>query len=195
MLIHFKPMKFNNKSGVFEDVTQIPSANCDARPAGRQISLIVVHNISLPPGEFGGPYISQLFTNQLNPNEHAYFADIAELKVSSHLLIRRDGEIIQYVPLDKRAWHAGASSYCGEACCNDFSIGIELEGTDDIAFESIQYESLAKLIIQLRQHYPGIAKDAITGHSDIAPGRKTDPGPAFHWHQLDKMINQLMTKV
>ncbi len=184
-------MKINNKSGILEGAEQTPSDNCDERPAGRDISLIVVHNISLPPGEFGGPYISQLFSNQLNPAEHPYFADIYQLKVSSHLLIRRDGEVIQYVPFHKRAWHAGASTYCNEEACNDFSIGIELEGADNIAYETIQYETLAKLIIQLRQNYPGIAKNAITGHSDIAPGRKTDPGPAFSWDQLHKMIDQL----
>jgi len=176
--------------GVLDKATQVPSINCDDRPANCDISLIVVHNISLPPGEFGGPYISQLFTNQLAPHEHPYFADIYQLKVSSHLLIRRDGEIIQYVPFHKRAWHAGASSYCGEEGCNDFSIGIELEGADDIAYEKIQYETLAELIIQLRQSYPGIHKDAITGHSNIAPGRKTDPGPAFNWDQLHNMLEQ-----
>jgi len=184
-------MKSNNKSGILAGVTQNPSSNCDARPEHTDISLIVVHNISLPPGEFGGPYISQLFKNQLNPDEHPYFADIYQLRVSSHLLIRRDGEVIQYVPFEKRAWHAGASSYCGTHNCNDFSIGIELEGADETPYEGIQYEQLAKLIIQLRESYPGIHKDAITGHSDIAPGRKTDPGPAFNWDQLHKMINQL----
>jgi len=184
-------MKINNKSGLLNDAVQTPSDNFDNRPAGRDISLIVVHNISLPPGEFGGPYISQLFTNQLNPKNHPYFADIYQLKVSSHLLIRRDGEVVQFVPFNKRAWHAGASNYCGEQCCNDFSIGIELEGDDTTPYENIQYKTLAKLIIQLRQSYPSIPKDAITGHSDIAPGRKTDPGPAFNWGQLHKMINQL----
>ncbi len=183
-------MKINKKSGFVDNVTQIASRNCDERPQGCRISLIVVHNISLPPGEFGGPYISQLFTNQLNKNEHPYFTDIAQLKVSSHLLIRRDGEVIQYVPLHKRAWHAGASNYCGENDCNDFSIGIELEGSDEIPYEALQYEKLAQLIIQLRQNYPDITKDAITGHSDIAPGRKTDPGPAFDWHHLQQLINK-----
>jgi N-acetyl-anhydromuramoyl-L-alanine amidase len=182
------PDKINNNSGLLAGAIQTPSRNCDARPSGCDISLIVVHNISLPPGEFGGPYISQLFTNQLNQHEHPYFADIYQLKVSSHLLIRRDGEVIQYVPLHKRAWHAGASSYYGAENCNDFSIGIELEGADEIPYESIQYEILAKLIIELRQNYPAINKNAITGHSDIAPGRKTDPGSAFNWDYLQQMI-------
>jgi len=182
-------MKINTKSGLLDTAKQINSSNCDCRPDGRPVSLIVVHNISLPPGEFGGPYITQLFTNQLNKDEHPYFADIYQLKVSSHLLIRRDGEIIQYVPFHQRAWHAGASEYCGEARCNDFSIGIELEGTDDIPFEEIQYDTLAKIILELQGSYPDIAKDAITGHSDIAPGRKTDPGPAFNWNHLKQLLN------
>jgi len=182
-------MKINTKSGLLENATQVPSSNFDARPDGRAISLIVVHNISLPPGEFGGPYISQLFTNQLDSEAHPYFAEIHQLNVSSHLLIRRDGEIVQYVPFHCRAWHAGASEYCGEECCNDFSIGIELEGTDELPYEPVQYSTLAELIIQLRQCYPDIAKDAITGHCDIAPGRKTDPGPAFDWNKLYQLIN------
>jgi len=187
-----------DKSGILAEATQIPSENCDERPSlknmSKNIRLIVVHNISLPPQSFGGPYISQLFTNQLNPKDHPYFADIYQLKVSSHLLIRRDGEVIQFVPFEKRAWHAGASNYCGEESCNDFSIGIELEGADTVEYESIQYETLAKLIIQLRQNYPGIAKGAITGHSDIAPGRKTDPGPAFNWDRLQQTIKQKLIK-
>ncbi len=152
------------------------------------MSLIVVHNISLPPGEFGGPYISQLFTNQLDRHAHPYFEDIHALKVSSHLLIRRDGQIIQYVPFNRRAWHAGASEYCGRQACNDFSIGIELEGTDDQPYEEIQYTQLAQVILECRRCYPDIAKDAITGHSDIAPGRKTDPGPAFDWEHLKQLL-------
>lgn len=187
-------MKINTKSGLLDEAIQVPSPNCDSRPGNHdktaEISLIVVHNISLPPGKFGGPYINQLFTNQLDKDEHPYFADIYQLKVSSHVLIRRNGEIIQYVPFHQRAWHAGASEYCGKQGCNDFSIGIELEGTDDTPYEAIQYTTLARLIIQLRQCYPGIAKDAITGHSDIAPGRKTDPGPAFVWHTLNQQLKQ-----
>ncbi len=188
-------MKINIKSGLLDEATQIPSPNFDTRPSGDgssdiEISLIVVHNISLPPGEFGGPYINQLFTNQLNKDEHPYFAEIHQLKVSSHVLIRRDGAIIQYVPFHLRAWHAGASEYCGKQACNDFSIGIELEGTDDLAYEDVQYKTLARLVTELRRNYPGIAKDAITGHSDIAPGRKTDPGPAFVWDTLNQQLKQ-----
>lgn len=184
-------MKINTKTGLLAQATQIPSSNCDARPDGHSIRLIVVHNISLPPGEFGGPYISQLFTNQLDPAQHPYFAEIHQLRVSSHVLIRRDGEIIQYVPFDQRAWHAGVSAYCGEARCNDFSIGIELEGSDEIPYEPVQYQQLASLIHELQRCYPDIAKDAITGHSDIAPGRKTDPGPAFMWSELQQQLNKL----
>ena len=150
-------MKVNTKSGLLDTAKQISSSNYDSRPDGRPLSLIVVHNISLPPGEFGGPYITQLFTNQLDKDEHPYFADIYQLKVSSHLLIRRSGEIIQYVPFNKRAWHAGESEYCGETGCNDFSIGIELEGTDDTPFESAQYTTLADVILALQQSYPDIA--------------------------------------
>jgi len=188
-------MKINNKSGLLADAIQTPSSNFDERPDGTGISLIVVHNISLPPGEFGGPYISQLFTNQLDRHGHPYFADIYQMRVSSHLLVRRNGDIIQYVPFHKRAWHAGISTYEDRDNCNDFSIGIELEGTDETPYEPIQYEKLAKLIVELRQNYPDIDKNAITGHSDIAPGRKTDPGPAFNWGHLQKLITQLRTKV
>lgn len=182
-------MIINTKSGLLDNARQISSENFDQRPDDRPIRLIVVHNISLPPGEFGGPYISQLFTNQLDKDQHPYFAEIYQLRVSSHLLIRRDGEIIQYVPFHQRAWHAGASEYCGEARCNDFSIGIELEGADDIPYEPAQYQQLAELVSELRRCYPDITKDAITGHSDIAPGRKTDPGPAFDWDHLTQLIN------
>ncbi len=181
-------MKINRKTGLLAEAEQIPSGNCDSRPEGDPIRLVVVHNISLPPGEFGGPYISQLFTNQLEPNAHPYFEDIHQLKVSSHLLIRRDGHLIQYVPFHHRAWHAGVSEYCGQTACNDFSIGIELEGTDELPYEEIQYTRLADVIVELRRCYPDIAKDAITGHSDIAPGRKTDPGPAFNWGHLKQLI-------
>jgi len=183
-------MKINVKSGLLDSATQIPSSNFDARPRGEAIRLIVIHNISLPPGEFGGPCINQLFTNQLDRDAHPFFADIYQLRVSSHLLIRRDGEVIQYVPFHQRAWHAGVSEYCGQAQCNDFSIGIELEGTDDIPYEMVQYERLAEIIMELRRCYPDIRNDAITGHSDIAPGRKTDPGPAFDWNRLRQLINQ-----
>lgn len=166
------------------DVLYIPSPNCDERPAGSPIDLIVVHGISLPPGQYGGPYITELFTNQLNPTAHPYFVEVAGLKVSSHLLIRRSGQLIQYVPFDKRAWHAGKSNYQGRERCNDFSIGIELEGTDETEYTDDQYQQLSEVILILLQYYPELSRDRITGHSDIAPGRKTDPGPSFVWPRL-----------
>lgn len=161
----------------------IPSPNHDDRPNAVDVDLLVIHNISLPPNEFGGPYIEQLFTNCLNPDDHPFFREVSELKVSSHLLIRRDGEIIQFVPFHKRAWHAGESDFQGRSRCNDFAIGIELEGADEIPFEAIQYERLAEVTRALQQSYPAINKDHIVGHSDIAPQRKTDPGPAFDWQR------------
>lgn len=157
---------------------EIRSPHFDDRPDGERISLIVIHNISLPPGEFGGRYIDDLFLGRLDPEAHPYFREIAGRKVSSHYLIRRDGEIVQFVDPDKRAWHAGASSWCGRERCNDFSIGIELEGADDVPFSEHQYESLARLTRDLEGRYGPLDK---AGHSDIAPGRKTDPGPWFDW--------------
>jgi AmpD protein len=148
----------------------------DARPSPEDISLIVIHNISLPPSQYGGNGVIELFTNQLNPDEHPYYAEIAHLKVSSHFFIRRDGEIIQFASCNDRAWHAGASNWQGRERCNDFSIGIELEGSDFEAFEPLQYETLKSLIASIKASYP---IQEITGHSDIAPGRKTDPGPYF----------------
>ena len=144
----------------------------------------MVHGISLPPGQFGSGDIEALFTNKLDPTAHPYFAEVAHLEVSAHFLIRRTGEVVQFVSADERAWHAGVSSWCGREHCNDFSIGIELEGTDDAPYEDPQYEALAALISLLRKHYPSIRSDAIVGHSDIAPGRKTDPGPAFDWQRV-----------
>lgn len=162
-----------------------PSPNCNARPEGAGPSLVVVHGISLPPGEFGGPYIDQLFGNTLNPAEHPYFAEVAHLRVSAHLLIRRDGEVVQYVPFNMRAWHAGQSSYLGRDNCNDFSIGIELEGTDDMPYAECQYQRLSDIIRALARAYPE-THGHLAGHSDIAPGRKTDPGPAFDWAKLSR---------
>lgn len=166
--------------GWLNNVTHIPSPHHDDRPEGEEPSLLVIHNISLPPGQFGGPYINQLFTGTLNPEEHPFFDEIKHLRVSAHCLIRRDGEIIQYVPFNKRAWHAGQSNYQGREKCNDFSIGIELEGTDYEAFTEAQYIALAKLTKLLITEFPQIEQN-ITGHSDIAPHRKTDPGPYFDW--------------
>ncbi|MDR0576980.1 MAG: 1,6-anhydro-N-acetylmuramyl-L-alanine amidase AmpD [Candidatus Accumulibacter sp.] len=162
-------------------VRRVPSPNCDERPGGEAASLIVIHAISLPPARFGGGDIERLFTNALDPRAHPYFAGICSLRVSAHFLIRRDGEIIQFVSCDRRAWHAGISCWRGRPRCNDFSIGIELEGCDDQPFEDIQYDRLIGLIERLREHYP-IA--ALAGHADIAPERKTDPGPCFAWQRL-----------
>jgi AmpD protein len=157
------------------------SPNHDARPPGVEVSLAVVHAISLPPGQFGGDAIERLFTNRLDPAAHPYFESIAHLRVSSHFLVRRDGALVRFVPLERRAWHAGASSWRGRSRCNDFSVGIELEGADDAPFEDAQYGALAALLAQLRAELP---LRAIAGHSDIAPGRKTDPGPRFDWGRL-----------
>lgn len=160
---------------------RVLSPNCSERPSGTEISLLVIHSISLPPGKFGGPWISDLFCNQLNPDFHPYFAGICQLRVSSHLLIRRDGVVLQYVPFDLKAWHAGKSQFAGREECNEFSIGIELEGTDDQEFTDLQYERLHQLTLLLMEQYPAISSGRIVGHSDIAPGRKTDPGPCFNW--------------
>ncbi len=169
-----------------EGVTYLASPHCDARPAGAAIELIVVHNISLPPGEFGGPGIVDLFLGRLQAAEHPYYAGIAGLRVSAHFLIRRDGSVIQFVPCTQRAWHAGVSLWRGRERCNDFSVGIELEGTDEIPFEDVQYGRLGALVAALKGCYP-IAE--VTGHSDIAPGRKTDPGSAFDWKRIN--INKI----
>ena len=174
-------------SGLLSAATYVPSPNCDDRPGGAQIELLVIHNISLPPGEFGGPGIVELFTNRLDPLAHSYYREIQGLKVSSHFLIRRDGELIQFVPCARRAWHAGQSKWRGRSRCNDFSISVELEGADDQPFADSQYGSLADLTRALRRAYP--IKDCV-GHSDIAtpPGRKTDPGPHFDWARFRSLI-------
>lgn len=163
-----------------------PSPHFNERPAG-EISLAVIHNISLPPGEFGGPWIDRLFLGTLPASEHPYFASIAGMEVSAHLLIRRDGELVQYVPFDRRAWHAGRSEYQGRSNCNDFSVGIELEGCDDQPFEAIQYAQLAQVLQALWRRYPD-ASGKLAGHSDIAPGRKSDPGPCFEWSRLHALM-------
>ncbi len=169
---------------------RIESPNFDERPNPDDISLLVIHCISLPPGEFGTPCIGQLFCNTLNPYEHPYFQEIHQLKVSSHLLINRDGEITQFVAFDKRAWHAGASNFEGRERCNDFSIGIELEGTETMPYSHKQYETLAEVLTELVNHYPGLSLKRLTGHSDIAPDRKTDPGESFDWAKLHDLLNQ-----
>ena len=178
-----KPSPFKiDVAGYVNSAQQISSPNCDARPEA-EISMIVIHNISLPPSQFGGNGIVELFTNVLNPSEHPYYAEIYTRRVSSHFLIRRDGAIIQFVSCLQRAWHAGVSSWQGRERCNDFSVGIELEGDDFSAFEAAQYKTLKALIKTLKSSYP--IQD-IVGHSDIAPGRKTDPGPYFDWQQVKK---------
>jgi len=165
-------------TGLIHGARQIASPNRNGRPAGSAIELLVIHNISLPPGIFGGNGIVELFTNRLDPDAHPYYAEIAHLKVSAHLLLRRDGSALQFVPCNDRAWHAGASAWNGREQCNDFSIGIELEGTDDVPFTPAQYTHLIGVAQVLMRAYP--IRHAV-GHSDIAPGRKTDPGPDFDW--------------
>lgn len=177
--------------GWIVEADKVISPNCDERPNGEEIDLLVVHGISLPAGEFGTPYIDQLFTNQLD-TDAPEFEPLTDLRVSAHLLIKRDGQLVQYVPLSKRAWHAGVSSFRGRERCNDFSIGVELEGVDDIPYTDIQYDRLAVLVATIREEYPLIVKERIVGHSDIAPGRKSDPGPVFEWKRLfEKMETEL----
>lgn len=177
-------MRIDIATGFVEGAFYIPSPNWDDRPPGAAIEVLILHAISLPPGEFGGPGIEQLFCNQLNPDEHPYYREICQLQVSAHLLIRRDGALYQFVPLHRRAWHAG-QSYCeGRQRVNDFSIGIELEGADDKPFEEAQYATLAALASALMRAYPTITPARIYGHSDISPGRKTDPGPCFDWDRF-----------
>jgi AmpD protein len=177
-------MKIDKNNAWIENIYHNPSPNYDQRPIGTEIELLVIHAISLPPNEFGGQFIDQLFTNSLDVNVNPYFAEIADLRVSSHLLIRRNGDIIQYVSLQQRAWHAGVSNFAGRERCNDFSIGIELEGCDSIAYTNKQYQQLIKTIKLMQDIWPILTPDRIVGHCDIAPGRKTDPGPFFDWERL-----------
>ncbi|TCB65074.1 1,6-anhydro-N-acetylmuramyl-L-alanine amidase AmpD [Acinetobacter sp. ANC 4178] len=169
---------------------QIPSPNFNQRPEEAKIELVVIHNISLPPSQFGGGYIQQFFQNRLDATLHPYFETIQDLKVSAHLLILRTGEVLQFVNFQQRAWHAGRSTYLGQQECNDYSIGIELEGSDDCAFESLQYQVLAQVMVSLQQAYPTIQQH-VAGHSDIAPGRKTDPGPYFDWVKFRSLVQQI----
>lgn len=184
--------------GWCSDARRVLSPNCDSRTNDKScadaqssdISLLVIHNISLPPGVFGGPYIERLFTNCLSPDDHPYFASIAEAEVSAHLLIDRDGECTQFVAFDQRAWHTGQSSFEGRTRCNDFAIGIELEGTDTSGYTERQYAVLAEMTRALQSRYPAITRERIVGHSDIAPGRKTDPGPGFDWHKFLALLEK-----
>ena len=182
-------MNLHSPDDRWPDARQVDSPNCDDRPDDCDVELIVVHGISLPPGKYGGPEIDQLFTNCLDPGAHPYFADMAHLKVSSHLLIRRDGELVQYVPFSKRAWHAGESCFGERTACNDFSVGIELEGQDEEPYTDRQYERLGEVVDRLLAMYPALSHDAIVGHSDIAPGRKTDPGPGFDWAYFRELMD------
>jgi AmpD protein len=175
-------------TGLLTSARQCPSPNHDERSDTDDMSLIVIHNISLPPNEYGGNGIDQLFTNTIDKDEHPFYEEIHELRVSSHLLIRRDGGYVQYVPFHKRAWHAGVSQFLGRDVCNDFSVGIEMEGTDLEAFTDEQYTALNQVILSLLATYPNLKADAITGHEHIALGRKTDPGPFFKWGNLSDQL-------
>ena len=175
------------EDGQAEGSRFVASPNCDERPAGCAVELVVIHYISLPPGEFGGPGIIELFTNRLDAQAHPFYATIADSRVSPHFLIRRDGELVQFVPCSRRAWHAGESSWCGRERCNDYSVGIELEGTGEAPFTDAQYVRLAALTRALQARYP-IA--GIVGHSDIAPSRKSDPGPHFDWARYRALIDR-----
>ncbi|MGH8625956.1 MAG: 1,6-anhydro-N-acetylmuramyl-L-alanine amidase AmpD [Gammaproteobacteria bacterium] len=184
----YMAVRVNAETGWLRAVRRVLSPNCDDRPPGAAIELIVVHGISLPPGHYGGEYIDQLFTNRLRPEAHPYFRDISHLRVSAHVLIHRDGSLTQYVPFHKRAWHAGESCFEGRPYCNDFSIGIELQGSDDEPYAAIQYQELARLAVELMAHWPLITAERIVGHCHVAPGRKTDPGPSFDWCGLREWI-------
>ena len=175
------------KKGWLDNVRHEASPHYERKTNYQPVELLVIHNISLPPGQFGGDYITDLFLGKLDPKAHSFFEEIYQLRVSAHCLIRRDGEIIQYVSFDNKAWHAGVSCYQGKDKCNDFSIGIELEGTDNTPYTEQQYQQLVKLTNTIKQYYPEI-KDNIVGHCDIAPDRKTDPGPAFDWQYYKKLL-------
>jgi AmpD protein len=190
--VSLRTFQVDPATGLLAGVRQVLSNHFDPRPAGVVPELIVVHGISLPPGEFGGPWIDRLFTGGLPPDAHPFFRNIVQSRVSSHALIRRDGLVVQYVPFGARAWHAGQSQYRGRSACNDFSIGIELEGTDEIPYTEPQYQQLAALVQALLATYPLLSPEHIVGHSDVAPGRKTDPGPAFEWKRWRELLAGLL---
>jgi N-acetyl-anhydromuramoyl-L-alanine amidase len=185
-------VKIDAATGLLAGACQVLSPHFDARPTGVLPELLLVHGISLPPGEFGGPWIDRLFTGTLPADAHPYFAAIAAQPVSAHALIRRDGQIVQYVPFGERAWHAGLSAYRGRSACNDFSIGVELEGTDDTAYTDAQYQALAALSAALLVAYPSLSAQAIAGHSEVSPGRKTDPGPSFDWARFRELLDRTL---
>lgn len=184
VLWHAVAMRIDVRTGLITGIKQVLSPFFDERPAGVRPDLIVLHGISLPPGEFGGPWIARLFTGNLPADAHPEFRDRAGLRVSAHLLIRRDGDPVQFVSLNDRAWHAGKSVWQEREACNDYSIGIECEGTDEIPYTDAQYAVLGELLPKLMEAYPDITPDRIVGHSDVAPGRKTDPGPSFDWSRI-----------
>jgi AmpD protein len=185
-------LRIDTATGLLTGVRQVLSPHCDARPAGALPTLLVVHGISLPPGEFGGHWIDRLFTGTLPPQAHPYFREIEGLKASAHALIRRDGQIVQYVPCGERAWHAGKSEYQGRSGCNDFSIGIELEGTESTPYTDAQYAQLARLAAALLEAYPTLSAGDIVGHSDVAPGRKSDPWDTFDWQRFRALLKQAL---
>jgi AmpD protein len=182
-------MKLNISTGLFDQVSYLPSPNCDDYPDADDISVLVIHCISLPPGIFKGDAVIDFFLNRLDINADPYYAEIAELKVSAHLFVRRDGQVIQFVPCHKRAWHAGVSMFEGRGCCNDYSLGIELEGTDSLEYTEAQYQALAALTREIQRCYPKMTRQRIVGHSDIAPLRKTDPGVNFAWQTYLKLLD------
>jgi AmpD protein len=183
-------LKVETTTGLLIGVRQVLSPHCDARPPGILPELIIVHGISLPPNEFGGPWIDRLFTGTLPWDAHPYFRQIEGLRASAHVVIRRDGQLTQYVPFGERAWHAGVSQYRTRSGCNDFSVGVELEGTDDIAYTDAQYAQLVELIAALIEAYPSLSPEHLVGHSDVAPGRKSDPGPYFEWPRLRARLTE-----
>jgi N-acetyl-anhydromuramoyl-L-alanine amidase len=187
-----QPLLIDASTSLLAGARQVLSPHFDERPVGVAPELLVVHGISLPPGEFGGPWIDRLFTGTLPAEAHPYFRDIAAQRVSAHALIRRDGEIVQYVPFAQRAWHAGKSEYRGRTGCNDFSIGVELEGSDDTSYTDAQYAALAALAAALLLTYPSLSAQDIVGHSEIAPGRKTDPGASFDWLRFRSLLAECM---
>lgn len=187
------PPQTLDPAGWLVPVRRCPSPNFNQRPADEVISLLVIHGISLPPGRFGGDYIERFFCNELPVDDHPYFATIRDLRVSAHCLVARDGRITQFVSFADRAWHAGASCFAGRDNCNDYSIGIELEGADDLAYTPEQYCSLAGLTRLLQHYFPAITRDRIVGHSTVAPGRKTDPGAAFDWDYYFDQLDRFCT--
>jgi AmpD protein len=181
-------LRIDVESGLMQGARQIASPNHDLRPPGVEADLIVVHGISLPPGEYGGAWIDRLFTNTLPAEVHPYFAEVCSLRVSSHVVVSREGAVTQYVKFAERAWHAGRSIYQGREACNDFSVGIELEGTDTTPYEAAQYSALAEVVAALCATYPRLSPNRLVGHNDISPGRKSDPGPAFDWPRARRLI-------